>query len=79
MVDNYWIGTPPFRRDWPQDPPQCEHEVMVIGSHIVQYRKKHYGPRWKLCSFPARCVIDGRNYCARHGGEIALRKLLGEE
>ena len=60
---------------------RCEAKVIVIGEHVVNWRKERYGDNedWDRCTRPATVVIDDRCFCTRHGGELALSKLLGEK
>jgi hypothetical protein len=59
---------------------RCCAKVIVIGEHSVEWRKHRYGEEdWDRCTRPATVVIDDRAFCTRHGGELALSKLLGEK
>jgi hypothetical protein len=59
---------------------RCQATVIVIGSHTIEWRKHRYGEEdWDRCTRPATVVIDDRAFCTRHGGEVALSKLLGEK
>jgi hypothetical protein len=58
---------------------QCDAKVIVTGKHQISWRRERYGEDFNRCSFPATVVIDDRNFCSRHGGELALARLLGEK
>ena len=49
--------------------PQCDAE------RITKYRRDKPGS-WRKCTRPAVVNIDGKNYCAQHGGKIALQQLV---
>lgn len=63
----------PVQRD------QCEAKVIVTGKHQISWRRERYGEDFNRCSFPSTVEIDDRKFCARHGGELALARLLGEK
>ena len=72
-----WLSKPFDRRERNFEPqPRCDQKVIVNGPHDRLWRIQRYGDDAMRCTFPAVCEIDGKHYCARHGGEIALRKLL---
>lgn len=59
---------------------RCAANVIVIGQHNIEWRKHRYGENdWQRCTRPATVVIDDRAFCTRHGGELALARLLGEK
>lgn len=67
--------------DFREERPRCIAKVMVIGDHARRWRKAEFGdsPDWDRCSRPSTVVIDNKPLCGRHGGELALAKLLGEK
>lgn len=63
----------PIHRD------QCDAKVIITGKHQISWRIEKYGDDFNRCSFPATVVIDDRSFCSRHGGELALARMLDEK
>lgn len=84
-MTNRWLPDAPIlpkRRGAPAQPvrPRCEQKVWINGAGDERWRKGRYGEvDWDRCTRDGRCEIDGHFYCTRHGGEIALARLLGSE
>ena len=67
---------------WPTRPPtpQCSVPVTVVGaseSYLVGRARKATTKGWSpdLCQCQSAWIIDGKPYCTKHGGMIALQIL----
>ncbi|MET4238600.1 hypothetical protein [Bradyrhizobium sp. RT10b] len=73
----------PIIRPVPMPTPQCSEVVYSVG-HDQQWRIKWYSER-RPGNDPTRCQhesnieIDGKPYCRRHAGSIALSKWIRGE
>lgn len=61
-----WLYQPVEKR-----PPKIVCEALRAGSYACDLPKKNY-----RCTLSATVNIDGRNYCRRHAGQIALLALI---
>ena len=53
--------------------PRCDAARQTV--YTDWYEERHPDKR---CRFRGKYLIDGKHYCARHAGQIALDHLVGE-
>lgn len=62
----------------PTELPMCEHEVQAEARRWREQFPKKGIPN-HLCPNRASIQINGKNYCKKHGGMVAIRVLLEQE
>jgi len=70
----------PVIRPEPVSTPQCSMVVYTAG-HDAAWRERWYGQRRpgadpKRCQHDSNVTIDGKPYCRRHAGALALERWL---